>query len=89
MISTTGDYPERLNLAEQAARIERMNEETAKLSAETLKLQSEGRKPGCNAWRSLDRDPAIAPITLLVAILSGFVACFAAGAAFMRAGWAP
>lgn len=87
MSSTLGDYPERLSLAEQVERIERMNEETRrfvaeahKFAAERDKLQSEGR--------SLDQDPAIAPITLLVAILGGFAACFAAGATFMRAGWA-
>jgi len=42
--TTTADYPERLNLAEQVARIERSQEETRKFVAEQHKLMAEQSK---------------------------------------------
>ncbi len=44
MSTTTADYPERLNLAEQVARIERSQEETRKFVAEQHKLMAEQSK---------------------------------------------
>lgn len=40
-MSVTADYPERLNLAEQVARIESLNAETAKLTAQQRNLMAE------------------------------------------------
>ena len=44
MSATMTDYPERLNLAEQVARIERSQEETRKFVAEQHKLMAEQGK---------------------------------------------
>ena len=44
MSTTMADYPERLNLAEQVARIEHSQEETRKFVAEQHKLMAEQSK---------------------------------------------
>lgn len=44
MSASMADYPERLNLAEQVARIERSQEETRKFVAEQHKLMAEQSK---------------------------------------------
>lgn len=102
MSDTAQDYTARLTLAEQVARIERMNVETAKFVAEQQKLAAEQGKLAAEQQkfaaeqgkfaaeeRKLDRDRFLAPWTLIVATLGGFAAFFAAGAAFMRSLVAP
>ncbi len=60
------DYPNRLNLAEQVARIERTQAELGKLLAERDKFGAESRK--------YDRDPWILTLAALIAAFAAVIA---------------
>lgn len=64
------DYPERLNLAELVARIERQQQETRKLVAESGKLFAERDKLAAET-RKFDRERWLAPWLAIVGLLGG------------------
>ena len=77
-----------LTLAEQVERIERRNDETHQLVSEARRLAAEQGMPQ-PASRTPERDQLLAPVLLLIFIVAGCAACFAAGAAFARTWGAP
>lgn len=82
------DYTERLNLAELVARIERMNDESAKLRMEAAKLQVEQLKMHAEEIKlraeasKLDRDRNLSPWLAFGAGAGGVVTL---GALLLRA----
>ena len=64
-MSTTTEYTDRLNLAEQVSRIERQQEETRKFVAEQHKLQAEAAK--------LNRDRFWVPVLAVAAAIAAFI----------------
>lgn len=73
MSATVADYPERLNLAEQVARIERSQKETRKFVAEQHKLMAEQSKLLAEAG-NLRVSRFVTPTAAIIAALGALTA---------------